>query len=47
MDRICLWVGVWTIAISISFVCPLYGTAVDVSEHIGRLIEADWIKADI
>ena len=47
MDRICLGVGVWAIAIFISFVSPLHGSTIDVSESVSRLVEADWIKADI
>ncbi len=46
MDRICLGVGVWTLAIFISLVCPLHGSAIDVSESVNRLVEADWIRAD-
>jgi len=47
MDRICLGVGVWTIAIFISFICPLHGSTIDVSDSVYKLVEADWIKADI
>jgi len=47
MDRICLGVGVWMLSIFISFVCPLHGATIDVSESVGRLVEADWIRADI
>lgn len=47
MDRICLVVGVWTFAIFISFGCPLHGSTIDVSESVSRLVEADWIRADI
>jgi len=47
MNRICLGVGVWMLAIFISFVCPLHGATIDVSESVGRLVEADWIRADI
>ena len=47
MDRICLGVCVRTFAIFISFLCPLHGSTIDVSESVARLVEADWIKADI
>jgi hypothetical protein len=47
MDRICLGIGVWTFAVFISFVCPLHGSTIDVSEFVAGLVEADWIKADI
>ena len=47
MDSICLGVGVWTIAIFISFICPLHGSTIDVSDSVYKHVEADWIKADI
>ena len=47
MNRVCLGIGVWTLAIFISLVCPLHGSTIDVPESIGGLVEAEWIKADI
>ena len=38
MKRICLGVGIRTIAIFISLVCPLHGSTIDVSESVDRLV---------
>lgn len=46
MDRICLGAGVWAIVLFILLTCPLYGSTIDVSESVGSLVEADWIRAD-
>jgi len=46
MDRICLGVGVWALVLFNLLACPLNGSTIDVSESVGSLVKADWIRAD-